>query len=105
MARSGHGFHQINRGRVRGELAGLCIEGEHEDLVAAQRGDVDEFVALVDADRVRIAPHLNDLQRFRGHAPIAANFVDADDVATVGRTQQKAPGLVQRDIWEALRER
>src|ERR1700694_4436743 len=104
VARARHRFHQVKRRGVRAQLAGLRIEGELKDRVAAQRGDVDELVALVDADRMRVAAHGNHLQRLGGNAAVAADRVDADDVSAIGRAAQEAPGLVERDVRKALRQ-
>ena len=105
MARAGHGLHLEDRGRVRGEAAGLRIEGELEDLVGAQRGNVDESVRRVDADGMGVASHRDHLQRLGGDAPVAADRVHADEMGGIGRTEQEAPGPVERYIRKALRER
>ena len=52
MARAQRGFRQEDRRRVRSKMPGLRIERELEYLVAAERGDENESVALVGADRV-----------------------------------------------------
>ena len=47
----------------------LCVECELEYLVAAERGHENEFVALVDADRVGVTTHRYHLERLGATLP------------------------------------
>jgi hypothetical protein len=59
---AGHRLRQIDRGRIRSELARPCIENELKDFIAAQRGNVNEPIVRIDADRMGVATHGDHLQ-------------------------------------------
>ena len=90
VARAGRRLHQRHRGGVRGQPSRLGVEGELEDLVRAQRGDEDEPVAPIGADRVRVAPHRDHLQRLGRDPPVGPDRVDADQVGAIRRAEQES---------------
>ena len=98
------GLHLHHRRRVRRQLAALRVEEELEDLVGAEVRHEHESVGLVGEDRVRVARGRDHLQRL-AHLAVPADRVDAHQVAAVGRAEQEAAGLVDRDVRKALGER
>src|SRR5258705_13438076 len=98
MAWTRAGLHQKDRRRIGIEAARLRIEGELKDLVAAERRHERKLVALVDADRMRVASDRYHLQRLRGHAPIGAYRIDTDEGSAIAGAEQVTAAPVDRDV-------
>ena len=58
------------------------------------RRHIDEAVAAVGADRVRVASGEDHLQRLGHHVAIGADPVQTDHVPAIGCAERVAPGLV-----------
>ena len=73
------------------EFAGLAVENELQHLVGAERGGVDEFVAGIGHDRMRVAAGRDYLDRFRLDQSIFPDRAHRQFVATIGRGEQVRP--------------
>src|SRR5215813_13598630 len=102
MAWAEPGF-RADRSRIIGcKFAGLAVEGELQNLVGAECGCVDEFVAAVRQNRVRIATGWNDMNRFRLDQSIFTNWAHRNLVATIRGRKKKTPRLVGRHVRHAV---
>jgi len=79
----------------------LAVENELQHLIGAKCGRVDEFVAAVGQDRMRIAASGDYLNRFGLDQPIFANRTHRNFVAAIGGSEQVTAGAIGRDIGHA----
>src|SRR4051794_25110099 len=105
MPRTGERLHHHDRWRIRGEPAGCLVEGELEYGIAAERGRIDEAIALFDPNAVRVAARRDDLQRRVRDTPIVSDCADADEAARVRGSEEVATRLVERYVRHALGQR
>jgi hypothetical protein len=95
VARSVTCFRADRRRLVCRELAGLAVEDELQHLICAECSRVDEFVAAIWQNRMRIAASGDDLNRFRLDQSIFADRAHRKFVAAIRGREKVTPTAIR----------
>src|SRR5215471_4853655 len=94
---------RADRRRIIGrKFSGLAVECELQHLVGAERGGIDEFVAAIRQNRMRIAAGGYDLNCFCLDQSIFTNRAHSNLVATIRGSEKKPACLIGRYIRHAV---